>query len=220
MPPDSMGLNIKCRDKNLEWWQQESWPGVDLLQVDKCFVVLKLRAGVLCKVSLKSGSQMFSSAMFWLTLKWQFFIAPLKACDSQLLSLQDRGPVKANPSGWSSFLWEAPQQAAILTHPVSRRASAADLDAGQWGSAAEDLCPWKWACCPQSSDCQDRDPPGTAEPQCRSVSPPVVSQQMRAGGGGNTTHLGKKLYIYIIYIFVGSVSLVVSDSATPWTVAL
>lgn len=96
-----------------------------------------------------------------------------KPVTATLLSLQDRGQVKAAPSGWHSFLWETPKPAAFLTKPVSGRASAEDAP-GEWGGAAEDLCSWKWTRCSPRSDCQNCDPARTADSYRRSVSPTLV----------------------------------------------
>ena len=78
--------------------------------------------------------------------------------------LQDRGQIKATPSGWPSFLREAAKQAVFLTKPVSRRSSTED-STSKWGSIA-DQCPWKWTCCSPSSDCQNRDPAKTPKSHC------------------------------------------------------
>lgn len=127
---------------------------------------------------------MLRSGILWLiyNFSYYFFMKPVTA--SHLSSLQDRGLFKAAPSGWPSFLWEAPKQAVFLTKPISRNASTEDT-AGKRGSTAEDLCSWKWTCCPESSDCQNRDPARAAQSHCRSVSPTFVLTKQ----SGNQNHV-------------------------------
>lgn len=146
--------------------------------------------GDLCKFRLQSGSQMLCSDTFWLIDNFSYFFFTKPVTASHLSSLQDRGLLKAAPSGWTSFLWEAPKQAVFLTKPISRKASTEDTT-GEWGSTAEDLCSWKWTCCSESSDCQNCDPARAAQSHCRSVSPTFVLTK-QTGNQNNVTNF--KIY--------------------------